>query len=62
MARKHPAAVALGKLRMSKITPEERRELGRIGGLAGAGIPRPNARGPRPRRKRAAGIVTEERS
>ena len=32
MARKNPAAVALGKRRMSKLTKQERAELGQKGG------------------------------
>ncbi len=34
MARKNPAAVALGKRRMKLITAEERAEIGRKGGKA----------------------------
>lgn len=33
--RKNPAAVALAKRRMVKMTPEERQEVARTGGLAG---------------------------
>ncbi len=35
MARKHPGAVALGKLRMKGLTAEERRELASTGGQVG---------------------------
>ena len=48
MPKKHPGAVALGKLRMAKLSPEERKDLSRRAGHASAGIPRPN------RRRRAA--------
>jgi hypothetical protein len=32
---KNPAAVALSKLRMEKMTPEQRQEVARAGGLVG---------------------------
>ena len=35
MKRKNPAAVALAKLRAASMTPEERQEAGRKGGLKG---------------------------
>lgn len=33
--RKNPSAVALAKLRMTRMTAEERSEVARLGGLAG---------------------------
>ena len=35
MARKNPAAVALAKRRMTKMTAQEREDVARAGGLAG---------------------------
>lgn len=55
MARKNPAAVALAKLRMKRLTAEERQEIARQGGKASRGKLTPEQRSESARKAGLAG-------